>query len=515
MASARKKISLDVIRERAESDLIAFIKLVAPHRVIPHFQEDWIRWMTRSDALDHQLSLLPRDHAKSTIIAYRVAWEIVKDPTIRVLYISSTANLAEKQLGLIKQILSGTVVRRYWPDLVHPDEGQRTKWTQSEIAVDHPRRLAEGIRDSTVFTGGLTTSLTGLHCDIAVLDDVVVQENAYTEEGREKVKRQYSLLASIEGAGAREWTVGTRYHPKDLYSDLVEMEQETHDSDGEVTGTAPVYEVWQKVVEEHGDFLWPRQQRSTDGKWFGFDLGILSKKKAQYLDKTQFYAQYYNDPNRYEAALITPEKFQYFERHHVKRGVDGKWQVRGKQCNIAAAMDFAFSTGSKSDYTAIVVVGLDTLGNYYVLDIDRFKTEHISVMFDHLKVLYDKWGFRKLRTEMTVAQATVAKELRDQYIKPNAMALSLDEYYPSKKEGDKEERIAAVLAPRYMNQVMWHYRGGHTQNLEDELVQRFPVHDDLSDALCNAVQIVNPPVAKRSQDSNVVAFGPRGRFGGV
>ena len=34
-----------------------------------------------------------------------------------------------------------------------------------------------------------------------------------------------------------------------------------------------------------------------DGKWFGFDLKILAKKRGQYLDKGQFRAQYYNDPS--------------------------------------------------------------------------------------------------------------------------------------------------------------------------------------------------------------------------
>lgn len=512
---ALPKLSIDQIREAAESDLLTFIKLVAPHRVIPHFQEDWIRWMTRREARDHQLALLPRDHAKSTIIAYRAAWEVVKDPTIRILYISSTANLAEKQLGLIKQILSSTVVRRYWPDLINAEEGKREKWTQSEISVDDPRRFEEGIRDPTVFTGGLTTSLTGMHCDIAILDDVVVQENAYTEEGREKVKSQYSLLASIEGAGAREWVVGTRYHPQDLYGELVMMEEEIYDEQGNVSDTASVYEVFQKVVEEHGSFLWPRQQRNTDGKWFGFDNSILSKKKAQYLDKTQFYAQYYNDPNRFELALITPDKFQYYERHQIKRGDDGKWYVRNKKVSLAAAMDFAFSTGKKADYTAIAVVGLDTDGNYYILDLDRFRTDRIDEMFDHLKTLYAKWEFRKIRMEMTVAQATIAKELRDAYIKPQGLALAVDEYYPTKRDGDKEERIAAVLAPRYANQQMWHYRGGYTQSLEDELVQRFPVHDDLSDAVCNAIQTCTQPIRKKDSTNNVLQFKPHLRFGGV
>jgi phage terminase large subunit-like protein len=512
---ATAKFSIEDIRTQAEGDLLSFIKLVAPHRVIPYFQEEWIAWMQRSDRRDHQLALLPRDHAKSTIIAYRAAWEVVKDPSIRILYISSTANLAEKQLGLIKQILTSSIVRRYWPDLINPEEGKREKWTQSEISVDHPRRKLEGIRDPTVFTGGLTTSLTGMHCDIAILDDVVVQENAYTEEGREKVKSQYSLLASIEGAGAREWVVGTRYHPKDLYGDLVMMEEEILDKDGNVESHASVYEVFQKVVEHQQEFLWPRQQRTTDGKWFGFDATILSKKKAQYLDKTQFYAQYYNDPNKFEAALITPDKFQYYERHQIKRGEDGKWYARGKKLSIAAAMDFAFSKGKTSDYTAIVVVGLDSDGNYYVLDLDRFRTDRIDEMFEHLRILYSKWEFRKVRMEMTVAQATVAKELRDAYIKPYGLALSVEEFYPTKRDGDKEERISAVLAPRYANYQVWHYRGGHTQSLEDELVQRFPVHDDLSDALTNAISIVTPPLGGKGTLSNVVAFTPHRRFGGI
>jgi hypothetical protein len=184
--------------------------------------------------------------------------------------------------------------------MVHPDEGKREKWTNSEISVDHPKRKEEGVRDPTVFTGGLTTSLTGMHCDVAVLDDVVIYENAYTEEGRGRVKSQYSLLSSIEGADAEEWVAGTRYHPKDLYGDLIGMEEEVYDKDGEVIDEVPIYEVFERQVEDTGDgtgeFLWPRQQRS-DGKWFGFDRAVLAKKRGQYLDRTQFRAQYYNDPN--------------------------------------------------------------------------------------------------------------------------------------------------------------------------------------------------------------------------
>lgn len=507
----------DLIKDKAESDLLSFIKLVAPHRVLGHVHEDLINWWVRSEAKSHQLVLLPRDHGKSAMIAYRVAWEIVKNPAITILYISSTSNLAEKQLKMVKDILTSKWVKMLWPDLVNDEEGKREKWTNSEIAVDHPIRKLEGIRDPTVFTGGLTTSLTGLHCNIAVLDDVVVQENAYTEDGREKVKTQYSLLASIESADAREWVVGTRYHPRDLYNDLMEMELDIFDKEGNVVETQSVYEIFERKVEDRGDgageFLWPRQQRS-DGKWFGFDERILAKKKAQYLDKTQFYAQYYNDPNAYGNSEIDTSKFQYYDKAHVSR-YNGKWHVMGRPVNVYAAIDFAFTTGTRSDYTAIVVVGIDSDRNVYVLDVDRFRTDRVLDYFQRIRDLHVKWDFRKLRAEMTVAQSMIVRELREMYIKPEGLALTIDEHYPTRHEGSKEERIRALLQHRYDNKSMWHYKGGNCQLLEEELVQVKPPHDDIKDALASAVDIAIPPIHmgnRRSENSNIIYSS---RFGGV
>jgi hypothetical protein len=199
---------IEEIRARAEADLEFFVNLIAPEQVLGQCHSELLQWWTRPDHKSHQLVLFPRDHQKSRMVAYRVVWELTKNPLLRVLYISATANLAEKQLGFMKGLFTSDIYRRYWPEHVHPEEGKRTKWTSSEISLDHPDRKRENIRDPSIFTGGLTTSLTGLHCDIAVLDDCVVYENAYSGEGREKVKSQYSLLSSIEGAEAKEWVLG-------------------------------------------------------------------------------------------------------------------------------------------------------------------------------------------------------------------------------------------------------------------------------------------------------------------
>ena len=83
-----------------------------------------------------------------------------------------------------------------------------------------------------------------------------------------------------------------------------------------------------------------------------------------------------------------------------------------------------------------------------------------------------------------------------------------------KQDGNKEERIAAILEPTYDNLQVWHYKGGDCQTLEEELVMRRPPHDDIKDALANALEISTPPRKHRmeSVDSNILYHS---RFGGV
>ena len=505
----------DDIRQAAEDDLLAFIKLVAPYRVLGQVHKDLIKWWTREDAGDHQMCLLPRDHQKSAMIAYRVAWEITRNPAVTILYISSTSGLAEKQLGFIKDILDSPVYRRYWPEMTHRDEGKRKKWTNSEIMVDHPKRIAEGVRDATVFTAGLTTGITGLHCNIAVLDDVVVKENAYSTEGRQKVEHQYSLLSSIETTNAREWIVGTRYHPKDLYGTLLTITEDVYDKDGTLVDSALVYETFQKEVEDLGDgtgnFTWPRQQRG-DGVWFGFNQAILARKRAKYLDRTQFYAQYYNNPNDPGDEAIDSSKFQYYNPQFLKKN-EGYWNYNGKRLNVYAAIDFAYSLRSTADYTALVVIGVDYDGNIYILDIQRKRTNKTKDYYDMVYNAHVKWGFNKLRAEVTAAQEVIAERIKDD-IRADGLALSVDKYRPVRSMGTKEERIHNTLSPYYDNNSMWHFEGGLNETLEQELIQYNPGHDDIKDALHAAVGIMKVPMKSqaRARKSNIVYSG---RFGGV
>lgn len=520
----KKKVLTEGQKQRDERKLLAeqtlesFINLIHPKRMLGNIHRDVINWWTRADAKNHQLLLLPRDHMKSALIAYRVAWELTCDPTLRVLYISSTSNLATKQLKFIKDILTSDVYRLYWPEMVNKEEAKREKWTEREISLDHPKRKEWAIRDPSIWTAGLTTNIVGMHCDIAVLDDVVVANNAYQEDTREKIKDQYSLLSSIETVNAREWVVGTRYHPNDLYSSLREMEIDEYDELGGIVRSEPLFECKEHAVENLGDgtgeFLWPRSQ-SPDGKWFGFNSEELAKKRAQYLNKVHFRAQYYNDPNDLDSAPISRSLFQYYDPNYVSRR-DGHWSFKGQRLNVCAAVDFAYSTGKKSDSTSIVVVGVDGNQNFYVLDIDRFKTDKMSDYFNRIFKLYEKWGFRRIRAEVSVAQQVIVKDLKESYIRPMGLSLVVDEYRPSRWQGSKEERIMAVLEPKYANHQIWHYPSGNCQILEEELIYTNPAHDDVKDALASAVDFAIAPIDTfRHKKADNSAFKFHSRWGGV
>lgn len=511
-------MTTEEIRSAAEADLETFIRLVAPHRVIGGIHSEWCRWTQSETTGKHQLTLLPRDHGKSWFIAVKAAWAITRDPSVRILYVSTTSNLAEKQLGTIKSILTSDIYRRYWPDMINKEEAKRSKWTNMEISVDHPMRKEEGIRDPTVFCAGLTTNLVGLHCDIAIFDDILVYDNAYTEDGRQRLRTQYSLFNSIESTDAEEWVVGTRYHPKDLYSEMQEMHEDIYNDGGEIVDADAIYKVFERKVENVGDgtgeFLWPRQQASN-GRWYGFDRKVLAIKRAKYIDKQQFRAQYYNDPNDSGDLRIGRDKFQYYEPTLLSCEF-GTWYYGNRKLNVFASVDFAYSVNKRSDYTAISVVGVDKDNMIYVLEIDRFKTDRIPDYFDHILSMHKKWGFRKLGAETTAAQTAIVRELKDGYIRPHGIGMSIEELKHSRAQGSKQERMAAVLEPRYANMAIWHYKGGNCQTLEDELIAYSPPHDDCMDSLAAAISISVPPSGAMARDrsrNNVLMFDSK--YGGI
>ena len=508
------------VRYAALDNLYTFAKLVNPGYMYGDVHKeayDWIQdyQLYGEESGLNKLLMFPRAHLKSHVVATATAWMIARHPEVSVLYLSATAELAEIQLYDIKIILQSAQFKRYFPEYIHPMEGKREKWTERKIIIDHIARKVESIRDATISTAGLTTNTTGWHADIVVPDDIVVPENAYTEEGRRSVSKKSSQFTSIRNPGGFTLACGTRYHPSDIYGVWKEQRTEVYDKEGNFIHTTPTWEIMERVVEINNVFLWPRVIRG-DGKAFGFDRNVLARIRAEYDDITQYFAQYYNNPNAAGTERITRDCFQYYDTKYLR--YDGNnWLFKDKKLNLYASVDFAFSLGKRADYTSIVVIGIDTEGDIYVLDIERFKTDRTIEYFKKIAELHSKWEFKKLRAEVSVAQQVIVNDIKD-YVRKEGLYLKVEDYRPSRSEGSKEERIAAALEHRYENRSVWHFKGGYTPVLEEELVLAKPPHDDVKDALASAVTIAIKPKGRR-RPAGLLATDlittRRHRFGGV
>lgn len=499
---------MTIMRELCRTSFYDYIRITAPYAVMGQVHKDFCEFLQYNpEKSSYQLGLLPRGHRKSFIIGMYCCWRIIKNPAITILYFSSTTDLAEKQLRSIKQTLESKIHQKLFPDLINPIEGNRDKWSASEICVDSPIRIREGVRDSTVATAGLTTTTTGSHADLIVLDDLV-EPNNNNPSGRKLVEERYSQMQSILNPGGTMVAVGTRYDPKDLYDRLLSSHEDIYDDTGAVVGKKKSWSVFQREVEKDGEFLWPRAKRA-DGKYFGYDLKELARIRSNYLDITQFYSQYYNDPNRIGASKYK-NSFIYYDKSNLQEN-QGRWSIGGKKLALFAAIDFAYSLSDSADYSCIAVVGVTADKMYYIIDIDRFKTDRIHDFFEHVVQLHSKYNFRKIRGEATVAQSVIVKYLKDELANAGR-PLTVEEYKPIK---DKVMRMDSILRPLYEGSKIFHYKGGNCELLEAELLAAKPEHDDIKNAVADAVEICTPPFEIHTASFRKMFTKRYGEFGGT
>jgi phage terminase large subunit-like protein len=160
------------------------------------------------------------------------------------------------------------------------------------------------------------------------------------------------------------------------------------------------------------------------------------------------------------------------------------------------------------------VIGVDHENNVYVLDLQRFRTGDISEYFKMILQMYNKWGFRKLCAEVTAGQMAIVKSLKQDYISHHGLPIKVEDVKHTRHEGNKRERMDAILLPRYSNGQVYHFRGGAMSYLEDELVMHNPPHDDCKDALATAIDhAVRPSQSYVKKRTDNVVY--HSRFGGV
>ncbi len=164
-----------------------------------------------------------------------------------------------------------------------------------------------------------------------------------------------------------------------------------------------------------------------------------------------------------------------------------------KRCNVYIACDLAISEKKSADYTALIVVGVDKDGYWYVLDLvygHLNPTETIDQIFN----LVSRWRPMKVGIEKIAYQKALIHFIEKEKIKRNIMFSTMELV----AEKEKELRIKA-LQPRFKSKmILFPEYSSWLGELETELLM-FPkcLHDDLPDAFAYIPSMVTTPIGMR------------------
>jgi hypothetical protein len=194
-----------------------------------------------------KLLLMPRDHAKTSIVSHCLPPHILIQPAshniyfpnmegseCRILLGGSSAGRAEKNLAVVaKAFTANSVMRAIWPHRCYESEkhakSEAGKWNAQEIII--PR--SGDWPDSSVFAVGVGVEVAGARPNVQIKDDLIGREAANSEammrDAIDWHKASRALMDEYEkdsGVESLEFIIGTRWGVFDLYSFILQGDEE-------------------------------------------------------------------------------------------------------------------------------------------------------------------------------------------------------------------------------------------------------------------------------------------------
>lgn len=220
------------------------------------------RWAELADEHKQLIVWSHRASGKTTQFSIaRTVWELGRDPTLRFLILSNTAEIAVRILKAIANLIKNSaMVKKVFPHLEPNSDGP---WTNTQLQVV---RVSDS-KDPSVRASGIHGAVTSARIDRVIVDDILDFEGVSTDKERKKTMAWYK--ATVPGCltrRARVTIVGTAYHPSDFIHEMAKVKGYRWfrfpliATDGTITWP----ELWtpqriESLKEELGPLEWARQ----------------------------------------------------------------------------------------------------------------------------------------------------------------------------------------------------------------------------------------------------------------
>jgi predicted phage terminase large subunit-like protein len=461
--------------------------------------------------------LLPRGWGKSSCITIgQTLHRLIRDPESSTLICNEREQNAKDFLTEIKHHFDhNELFRALYPELI-PEDKNETEWSGTRITI--PRK--GGRKEPSVFVIGVGGTVTGMHPDYIIVDDMISREAAENaRRGSWQIMQEVNrwthtlrdLLSNRDTTEHRTTFIGTRWYFNDCY-DHVDEYFGGDSPPKEWRLTVPV-EGGQKQtlpVTRRGELVEFRRAKIEDGQasWpERWDMESMAIEQA--ADPIHFSANSLNNPSSEESATFKPawiKSFSWLDSHTITyiTPLAVKTALQLVQLDIAMIVDpggFGNRTTDDRARPAITVIGHTPTGEFIVLGAWSEKETYVACQ-KQVMTLARRYQVRKVAIEVAGQQRTFFDQTRTMLAQPIAqggagMNVAVQEL---KTEGKHKDDRILELEPFLQRGVVYIGVGPEFTELRTQLAQ-FPrsARRDLLDCLGYLPKVFRPRQTNQAQ----------------
>jgi len=459
------------VEEQSKNDFLTFVKLMAPSIVSDFKMGSHIKVISNKlkeleeGKIKRLMVFLPPRSSKSVLCSKLFpAWYIGRHPEHEILTVSHSDQLSSDFGRSVRDVVSTEEFQKIFRGVqLRSDVRAAGKWKTNQGGM--------------YYAAGVRSQIAGRGAHVAILDDVMSEEDSYSDAGRRYIKEWYpaGLRTRIMPNGAI-LIINTRYHYDDLCGWLLKQEENAGD-----------YEIipWDVVKipawldEEAAELLDLPVGGSYFPEWKPDSVLRIDEHEIKASNGSRYWnSLYMQDPTPEEGGLIKKKWLQKWEEDEPP------------SCEfVIQTYDTAFSTRTTADFSVI-----QTWGIFYLYDQDDSGYENYVahlILLGNVKGRFEYPELRKLAQKLYADNkpdvCMVEKKASGQSLIQDMRRAGLPvmEYTPDR---DKVSRVYAASPIMEAGRVWIPMNKKWSEDLIEELI-RFPnaAHDDQVDAMTMAI----------------------------
>lgn len=413
------------------------------------------------------LILYPAGHGKTTLVSTILPiWAVCRDPNVRVAIIAKNDKDAENIARAIHAQFADNqkLIEDFGP--FRPENDPTKPWALKAISV--AKRTLKAKEPNLAFFGAGAKNVLGHRTDWTICDDVVTGDNSATPLQREKMRTWFNQAVDTMARlpTSRVTVVGTRFHPEDLYGDLIELADPEHG-----------LKIW-KV--QHEDAIVNAEEHKTLWPAFWPWKKLMQKKAGMgTLDFNKRYRNWAVDPSR----MIFREEYitgGYVGNVKYPGCIDSKYRVGEKEDSwpVFCGFDPAIGTTRHAKFCCHITLALGSCSEHeqciWIVDMLREQLT-LPQQIDTILEQHQRYGALLSRVENNSYQQGLMDAVKAK-MEEQGLAFRIEGHLTNSQAKHDPELGVARMSPWFENGQV-HIPWGNPESMRkmaqirDELVQ--------------------------------------------